>query len=120
MHSNTKLTRLVKAALLQTLLHALRVGSVEGVKVAIERGVQLQYVDARQRNLLMLTARCDTDARLEISIILADAGVGIDHRDQLGWSCLHYACAAGALDVATELIRRCVLSVHSGDSLCGD
>lgn len=106
MHTNTKLTRLVKAALLQTLLHAVRVGSVEGVKVAIERGVQVAYVDSRRRNLLMLAARCDTDARLEIAIILADAGCDINHADQLGWSCLHHACASGAMDVATELIRR--------------
>lgn len=111
MHSNTRVTRLVKAALLQTLLHAVRVGSVEGVKVAIERGVQVHYIDSRQRNLLMLASRCDTDARLEIAIILADAGCDINHADQLGWSCLHYACASGALDVATELIRRCVPSL---------
>ncbi|GMF10341.1 unnamed protein product [Phytophthora lilii] len=106
MQSNTQITRLMKAALLQTLLHAIRTGSVEGVKVAIERGVQVQYLDSRQRNLVMLATKCDTDARLHIAIILLDAGCDMDHKDQLGWSCLHYACASGADDVAAELIRR--------------
>ncbi|KAL3673522.1 hypothetical protein V7S43_001230 [Phytophthora oleae] len=106
MQSNTQITRLMKAALLQTLLHAIRTGSVEGVKVAIERGVQVQYLDSRQRNLVMLATRCDTDARLHIAIILLDAGCDMNHKDQLGWSSLHYACASGANDVAAELIRR--------------
>ncbi|KAG6609374.1 Ankyrin repeat protein [Phytophthora cinnamomi] len=106
MESNTQITRLMKAALLQTLLHAIRTGSVEGVKVAIERGVQVQYLDNRQRNLVMLASKCDTDARLHIAIILLDAGCDMNHKDQLGWSCLHYACASGADDVAAELIRR--------------
>ncbi|KAL4169906.1 hypothetical protein KRP22_010817 [Phytophthora ramorum] len=106
MQSNTQITRLMKAALLQTLLHAIRIGSVEGVKVAIERGVQVQYLDSRQRNLVMLASKCDTDARLHIAIILLDAGCDMNHTDQLGWSCLHYACASGADDVAAELIRR--------------
>ncbi|KAE8910562.1 hypothetical protein PF005_g4427 [Phytophthora fragariae] len=106
MESNTQITRLMKAALLQTLLHAVRTGSVEGVKVAIERGVQVQYLDNRQRNLVMLASKCDTDARLHIVIILLDAGCDMNHKDQLGWSCLHYACASGADDVAAELIRR--------------
>ncbi|ETP38427.1 hypothetical protein F442_13969 [Phytophthora nicotianae P10297] len=106
MQSNTQLTRLMKAALLQTLLHAIRTGSVEGVKVAIERGVQVQYLDSRQRNLVMLATKCDTDSRLRIVIILLDAGCDMNHKDQLGWSCLHYACASGADDVAAELIRR--------------
>lgn len=106
MQSNTQLTRLMKAALLQTLLHAIRTGSVEGVKVAIERGVNVQYLDSRRRNLIMLATKCDTDARLRIVIILSDAGCDINHSDQLGWSCLHYACASGADDVAAELIRR--------------
>ncbi|KAI9995509.1 hypothetical protein PInf_012574 [Phytophthora infestans] len=106
MQSNTHLTRLMKAALLQTLLHAIRTGSVEGVKVAIERGVQVQYLDSRQRNLVMLATKCDTDSRLRIVIILLDAGCDMNHKDQLGWSCLHYACASGADDVAAELIRR--------------
>jgi hypothetical protein len=91
MQSNTQITRLMKAALLQTLLHAIRTGSVEGVKVAIERGVQVQYLDSRQRNLVMLASKCDTDSRLRIVIILLDAGCDKDHKDQLGWSCLHYA-----------------------------
>lgn len=91
MESNTQITRLMKAALLQTLLHAIRTGSVEGVKVAIERGVQVQYLDNRQRNLVMLASKCDTDARLHIAIILLDAGCDMNHKDQLGWSCLHYA-----------------------------
>ncbi|POM79507.1 Hypothetical protein PHPALM_2809, partial [Phytophthora palmivora] len=104
--SNTQITRLVQAALLQTLLHAIRTGSVEGVKVAIERGVQVQYLDSRQRNLVMLASKCDTDARLHIVIILLDAGCDMNHKDQLGWSCLHYACASGADEVAAELIRR--------------
>ncbi|GMF33850.1 unnamed protein product [Phytophthora fragariaefolia] len=104
MESNTQITRLMKAALLQTLLHAIRIGSAEGVKVAIERGVQVQYLDNRQRNLVMLASKCDTDARLHIVIILLDAGCDMNHKDQLGWSCLHYAC--GADDVAAELIRR--------------
>lgn len=106
MQSNTQITRLMKAALLQTLLHAIRTGSVEGVKVAIERGVQVQYLDSRQRNLVMLATKCDTDSRLRIVIILLDAGCDMNHKDQLGWSCLHYACASGACDVAAELIRR--------------
>eukprot|EP00644_Phytophthora_capsici_P002221 jgi/Phyca11/568002/estExt2_Genewise1.C_PHYCAscaffold_270228 len=106
MESNTQITRLMKAALLQTLLHAIRIGSVEGVKVAIERGVQVQYLDNRQRNLVMLATKCDTDARLHIAIILLDAGCDMNHKDQLGWSCLHHACASGADDVAAELIRR--------------
>ncbi|KAE9043942.1 hypothetical protein PR001_g3108 [Phytophthora rubi] len=106
MESNTQITRLMKAALLQTLLHAVRTGSVEGVKVAIERRVQVQYLDNRQRNLVMLASKCDTDARLHIVIILLDAGCDMNHKDQLGWSCLHYACASGADDVAAELIRR--------------
>ncbi|KAG7392516.1 hypothetical protein PHYPSEUDO_000204 [Phytophthora pseudosyringae] len=106
MQSNTQITRLMKAALLQTLLHAIRTGSVEGVKVAIERGVQVQYLDSRQRNLVMLATKCDTDSRLRIVIILLDAGCDMNHKDQLGWSCLHYACASGADDVAAELIRR--------------
>ncbi|RLN63900.1 hypothetical protein BBJ29_004790 [Phytophthora kernoviae] len=106
MQSNTQITRLMKAALLQTLLHAIRTGSVEGVKVAIERGVQVQYLDSRQRNLVMLATKCDTEARLQIVIILSDAGCDINHTDQFGWSCLHYACASGADDVAIELIRR--------------
>ncbi|OWZ24678.1 hypothetical protein PHMEG_000201 [Phytophthora megakarya] len=106
MQGNTHLTRLMKAALLQTLLHAIRTGSVEGVKVAIERGVQVQYLDNRQRNLVMLASKCDTDARLHIVIILLDAGCDMNHKDQLGWSCLHYACASGADEVAAELIRR--------------
>ncbi|KAG2769647.1 hypothetical protein JG687_00000776 [Phytophthora cactorum] len=106
MQSNTQLTRLMKAALLQTLLHAIRTGSVEGVKVAIERGVQVQYLDSRQRNLVMLASKCDTDSRLRIVIILLDAGCDMNHKDLLGWSCLHYACASGADNVAAELIRR--------------
>ncbi|CAH0516192.1 unnamed protein product [Peronospora belbahrii] len=106
MESNTQITRLMKVALLQTLLHAIRIGSVEGVKVAIERGVQVHYLDSRQRNLVMLASKCDTDARLHIAIILLDAGCDMNHKDQLGWSCLHYACASGASDVAAELIRR--------------
>ncbi|RLN86115.1 hypothetical protein BBJ28_00018639 [Nothophytophthora sp. Chile5] len=115
MQSNTQITRLVKAALLQTLLHAIRCGSVEGVKVAIERGVQVQYLDSRQRNLIMYASYSldryvrdveSSYARLQIVIILSDAGCDINHADQLGWSCLHYACACGADDVATELIRR--------------
>jgi hypothetical protein len=96
----------MQAALLKTLLHAIRRGSAEGVKVAIERGVMTQYIDSRSRNLLMLAAKCDTDARLQIAVILADAGCDINHKDQLGWSCVHYACASGAVDVATELVRR--------------
>uniref|UniRef100_A0AAV1VM52 PDZ domain-containing protein n=1 Tax=Peronospora matthiolae TaxID=2874970 RepID=A0AAV1VM52_9STRA len=106
MESNSQITRLMKAALLQTLVHAIRTGSVEGVKVAIERGVQVQYLDSRQRNLVMLATKCDTDARLRIAIILLDAGCDMNHKDLLGWSCLHYACASGASDVATELVRR--------------
>ncbi|CEG47487.1 FOG: Ankyrin repeat [Plasmopara halstedii] len=106
MQSNTQITRLMKAALLQTLLHAIRTGSVEGVKVAIERGVQVLYLDSRQRNLVMLATKCDTESRLRIVIILLDAGCDMNHKDQLGWSCLHYACASGANDVAAELIRR--------------
>ncbi|KAI9908004.1 hypothetical protein PsorP6_004149 [Peronosclerospora sorghi] len=106
MESNSQLTRLMKAALLQTLLHAIRTGSVEGVKVAIERGVQVHYLDNRQRNLVMLASKCDTDARLHIVIILLDAGCDMNHKDQLGWNCLHYACASGANDVAAELVRR--------------
>ncbi|CAI5712253.1 unnamed protein product [Hyaloperonospora brassicae] len=106
MESNSQITRLMKAALLQTLLHAIRTGSVEGVKVAIERGVQVQYLDSRQRNLVMLASKCDTDARLHITIILLDAGCDMNHKDLLGWSCLHYACASGASDVAAELVRR--------------
>lgn len=51
--TNGKLNRIVQAALLKTLLHAIRRGSVEGVRVAIERGVMVQYIDSRQRNLLM-------------------------------------------------------------------
>lgn len=126
LRSNGKLSRLMQAALLKTLLHAIRRGSAEGVKVAIERGVALQYIDSRNRNLIMcgsccwllldrsvctvvlltrcmwcylfarLAAKCDTDARLQIAVILCDAGCDINHKDQLGWSCLHYAwCAAG-------------------------
>lgn len=38
-----------------------------------------------------MAAKCDTDARLQISIILCDAGCDINHADQLGWTCLHYA-----------------------------
>ena len=91
MESNTQITRLMKAALLQTLLHAIRTGSVEGVMVAIERGVQVQYLDSRQRNLVMLASKCDTEARLHIVVILLDAGCDMNHKDQLGWSCLHYA-----------------------------
>uniref|UniRef100_K3W765 Uncharacterized protein n=1 Tax=Globisporangium ultimum (strain ATCC 200006 / CBS 805.95 / DAOM BR144) TaxID=431595 RepID=K3W765_GLOUD len=106
LRSNGKINRIVQAALLKTLLHAIRRGSAEGVRVAIERGVVTQYIDNRGRNLVMLAAKCDTDARLQIAIILSDAGCDINHTDQLGWSCLHYACASGALDVATELIRR--------------
>ncbi|KAF1335401.1 hypothetical protein FI667_g1223, partial [Globisporangium splendens] len=141
LRSNGKINRIVQAALLKTLLHAIRRGSVEGVRVAIERGVVTQYIDSRGRNLVMqvdagdfanfadmdlhwsnwyaacglirLAAKCDTDARLQIAIILSDAGCDINHKDQLGWSCLHYACnfflacsASGALDVAAELIRR--------------
>ncbi|CAI5733468.1 unnamed protein product [Peronospora destructor] len=106
MESNTQITRLMKAALLQTLLHAIRTGSVEGVMIAIERGVQVQYLDSRQRNLVMLASKCDTEARLHIVVILLDAGCDMNHKDQLGWSCLHYACASGASNVAAELIRR--------------
>lgn len=104
--SNAKISRLVQAALLKTLIHAIRRGSVEGVRVAIERGVLVRYLDSRNRNLIMLATKCDTDARLPIVVILADAGCDVDHADQLGWNCLHYACASGALDVATELVRR--------------
>ncbi|TMW60641.1 hypothetical protein Poli38472_000683 [Pythium oligandrum] len=103
---NAKVSRLVQAALLKTLLHAIRRGSVEGVRVAIERGVLVRYIDSRQRNLIMYAAKCDTDARLPIVVILADAGCDINHADQLGWNCLHYACASGALEVASELVRR--------------
>ncbi|RMX69816.1 hypothetical protein DD238_000591 [Peronospora effusa] len=106
MESNTHITRLMKAALLQTLLHAIRIGSMDGVMVAIERGVQVQYLDSRQRNLVMLASKCDTEARLHIVVILLDAGCDMNHKDQLGWSCLHYACASGAINVAAELIRR--------------
>lgn len=53
LRSNGKINRIVQAALLKTLLHAIRRGSVEGVRVAIERGVALQYVDSRGRNLIM-------------------------------------------------------------------
>ncbi|RLN96272.1 hypothetical protein BBJ28_00018759 [Nothophytophthora sp. Chile5] len=64
MQSNTQITRLVKAALLQTLLHAIRCGSVEGVKVAIERGVQVQYLDSRQRNLIIACGADDVATEL--------------------------------------------------------
>ncbi|KAJ0409692.1 hypothetical protein ATCC90586_007481 [Pythium insidiosum] len=106
LRSNSQINRLVQAALLKTLLHAIRSGSVEGVRVAIERGVHVQYRDSRQRNLIMFAIKCDTDARLAITVILADAGCDIDHADQVGWNCLHYACASGAMDVAGELVRR--------------
>lgn len=57
LRSNGKLNRLMQAALLKTLLHAIRCGSAEGVKVAIERGVTLQYIDSRSRNLVMYVER---------------------------------------------------------------
>lgn len=91
LRSNAKINRLVQAALLQTLIHAIRSGSVEGVRVAIERGVHVQYINSRRRNLLMFAMECDTDARLPIVIILSDAGCDINHVDVLGWSCLHFA-----------------------------
>lgn len=53
LRSNGQLSRIMQAALLKTLLHAIRRGSAEGVKVAIERGVSLQYIDSRSRNLIM-------------------------------------------------------------------
>lgn len=53
LRSTGQLSRLMQAALLKTLLHAIRRGSVEGVKVAIERGVSLQYIDSRNRNMIM-------------------------------------------------------------------
>lgn len=56
LRSTGKLSRLMQAALLKTLLHAIRRGSAEGVKVAIERGVMTQYIDGRSRNLLMYVA----------------------------------------------------------------
>lgn len=105
MESNTHITRLMKAALMQTLLHAIRTGSVEGVKVAIERGVQVQYLDSRQRNLVMLASKCDTDARLHIAIILLDAGCDLNHTDQLGWSCLHYAWYVTKLYAMSSILK---------------
>ncbi|DBA03278.1 TPA: hypothetical protein N0F65_011637 [Lagenidium giganteum] len=104
--NNTSINRIMQAALLKTLIHAIRSGSVEGVRVAIERGVAIDYVDNKQRNLIMFATKCDTDSRLRIVIILADAGCDINHSDHTGWSCLHYACANGAQDVAVELVRR--------------
>ena len=127
--AQTNLSRIVQAALLKTLVHSIRRGSVEGVKVAIERNVAIKYVDSSRRNLIMsVTSSCfscscrsrvvhptkdleltllwvsfplwcvcriatkyDTDARLQIVVILADAGCGIMHTDQAGWTCLHYA-----------------------------
>jgi hypothetical protein len=53
LRSNGKINRIVQAALLKTLLHAIRRGSAEGVRVAIERGVVTQYIDNRGRNLVM-------------------------------------------------------------------
>ncbi|OQR81124.1 hypothetical protein ACHHYP_16743 [Achlya hypogyna] len=97
---------LLHVALLKMLLHSLRYGHVEGVRMAIEKGVNLKYIDKRGRNLLMLAIKQDTDTRLRISVILADAGCDINHTDLRGWSCLHYACAGGAQDVVHELLRR--------------
>ncbi|EQC35657.1 hypothetical protein SDRG_06941 [Saprolegnia diclina VS20] len=97
---------LLHVALLKMLVHSLRYGHVEGVRLAIEKGVNLKHIDKRGRNLLMLAIKQDTDTRLRISVILADAGCDINHTDARGWSCLHYACAGGAIDVVHELLRR--------------
>ncbi|OQR99180.1 hypothetical protein THRCLA_06577 [Thraustotheca clavata] len=97
---------LLHVALLKMLVHSLRYGHVEGVRMAIEKGVNVKYIDKRSRNLLMLAIKYDTDARLRMCVILADAGCDINHTDARGWSCLHYACATGALDVVQELTRR--------------
>jgi hypothetical protein len=64
LRSNAKINRLVQAALLKTLIHAIRRGSVEGVRVAIERGVLVQYLDNRQRNLIMYSGGGDLITRV--------------------------------------------------------
>lgn len=50
---NRKMKHLVEAVLLKTLLHAIKRGSIEGIRVAIERGVLIDYVDGKSRNLIM-------------------------------------------------------------------
>ncbi|CCI39242.1 unnamed protein product [Albugo candida] len=110
---NRKMKHLVEAVLLKTLLHAIKRGSIEGIRVAIERGVLIDYVDGKSRNLIMFATKVDTDVRLQVIIILADAGCNINHLDAYGWNCLHHACACGALDVAHELVRRGVCIAHN-------
>ena len=44
---------IVHAALTKMLLHSIRNGYVEGVKIAIEKGVNLKYCDKKHRNLFM-------------------------------------------------------------------
>lgn len=50
---NKQMKHLVEAVLLKTLLHAIKRGSIEGIRVAIERGVSIDYVDGKSKNLIM-------------------------------------------------------------------
>ncbi|ETV66456.1 hypothetical protein, variant 3 [Aphanomyces astaci] len=76
--------------------------------------------------LLDITMSCrlaikqDTATRMQMYVILADAGCDINHIDLRGWSCVHYACATGAEDVLHDLLRRGADVSFNRFGYCGD
>ncbi|ETV91649.1 hypothetical protein H310_13895 [Aphanomyces invadans] len=111
---------LLHAALVKLLVHSIRQGHVEGIRLAIEKAVDVRYVDKKGRNLLQLAIKQDTATRMQMYVILADAGCDINHTDLRGWSCVHYACATGASDVLMDLLRRDADVAHNRFGYCGE
>ncbi|KAG9398082.1 hypothetical protein AC1031_015003 [Aphanomyces cochlioides] len=111
---------LLNAALLKMLIHSIRYGHVEGIRLTIEKGVDVHYIDKKGRNLVQLAIKQDTSTRMRMYVILADAGCDINHTDLRGWSCIHYACASGADDVLLDLLRRGAAVTFNRFGFCGD
>ncbi|KAF0713232.1 Aste57867_4448 [Aphanomyces stellatus] len=111
---------MLNAALLKMLVHSIRYGHVEGIRLTIEKGVNVLHVDKKGRNLLQLAIKQDVATRMQMYVILADAGCDINHADLRGWSCVHYACASGADDVLLDLIRRGAAIAYNRYGFCGE
>ncbi|RHY45962.1 hypothetical protein DYB30_010997 [Aphanomyces astaci] len=115
---------LLQAALIKMLVHSIRHGHVEGIRLTIEKSVDIRYIDKKGRNLLQLAIKQDTATRMQIPAGLELRALCVVRSPlaPLAWIVIimYYYSAAGAEDVLHDLLRRGADVSFNRFGYCGD
>ncbi|CAJ1382048.1 unnamed protein product [Effrenium voratum] len=84
---------------------ALRVGDFRQVVHCVEEGADLTARTLRGQDVVMLASTTRAEGAVEVLKFMADAKIGIENQDCLGWTPLCHACRNSALQAATFLLE---------------